>query len=588
MINSIKSRGKIKSKKKIGDVDVVDKAPVPTAARIGSQQINMLNQQHITPSTTSSSSSSFHNVAPLPLSTTASIILYTTTSNLYTTTTTTSSKTTTTSATTTTTIITATTTITAAAAAAKQHVDRSSRSMIRRGFVVNESKTEKIICFDKLSMSNNSSPIDAAVSRSLTSLPNTIATTTTTASDTSAAAAATAFVDETPTETMTEATSPLSLGSCSSSSTGSLFRNFLDDITPPSQECKKAIVKKHSIEMTTLLQQQSSSSSSSAAATNDVMFGSSGCGAGSSNGGGHGNSSGMSGNNSNLVNSRRRHQSSGSVEGISTREPCCNIYSNNDSNDDDDDDDDVIYQQAATQQQRKQRKQQRQQQQQREQQQQQQLHDYSCLLELQQQNAVISGHVTPPSSSGFNYDTEHGGRHKRCSYLALFNSPNLESLDGWTVPSLRPLETLHNALTLKQVEKFIKSVTELSEKSDDVTEGDGGSNGGGGGSSGRLEGGGGNWGLREQESLQSSSESKLSLKSVDDASAFCFDRSYYCSSMEACFNPPTYRPYTPTKPPLTAATAVSTAAASSSSSSSSPIKYIPVDELKLDASLNHY
>lgn len=34
-------------------------------------------------------------------------------------------------------------------------------------------------------------------------------------------------------------------------------------------------------------------------------------------------------------------------------------------------------------------------------------------------------------------------------------------LDGWRVPSIRPLETLHNALTLRQVENFIKNVTEL-------------------------------------------------------------------------------------------------------------------------------
>ena len=32
--------------------------------------------------------------------------------------------------------------------------------------------------------------------------------------------------------------------------------------------------------------------------------------------------------------------------------------------------------------------------------------------------------------------------------------------DGWRVPSLRPLETLHNALTLRQLEIFIKSLTE--------------------------------------------------------------------------------------------------------------------------------
>jgi len=33
--------------------------------------------------------------------------------------------------------------------------------------------------------------------------------------------------------------------------------------------------------------------------------------------------------------------------------------------------------------------------------------------------------------------------------------------DGWRVPSIRPLETLHNALTLRQVDNFIKNVTEI-------------------------------------------------------------------------------------------------------------------------------
>ncbi|KAK2178605.1 hypothetical protein NP493_538g05039 [Ridgeia piscesae] len=34
-------------------------------------------------------------------------------------------------------------------------------------------------------------------------------------------------------------------------------------------------------------------------------------------------------------------------------------------------------------------------------------------------------------------------------------------LDGWRVPSIRPLETLHNALTLKQVENLLLRVTEV-------------------------------------------------------------------------------------------------------------------------------
>lgn len=33
--------------------------------------------------------------------------------------------------------------------------------------------------------------------------------------------------------------------------------------------------------------------------------------------------------------------------------------------------------------------------------------------------------------------------------------------EGWRVPSIRPLETLHNALTLHQVEVFIKNVAEM-------------------------------------------------------------------------------------------------------------------------------
>lgn len=34
--------------------------------------------------------------------------------------------------------------------------------------------------------------------------------------------------------------------------------------------------------------------------------------------------------------------------------------------------------------------------------------------------------------------------------------------DGWKVPSIRPLETLHNALTLKQMEHFLSHLTALS------------------------------------------------------------------------------------------------------------------------------
>jgi len=33
--------------------------------------------------------------------------------------------------------------------------------------------------------------------------------------------------------------------------------------------------------------------------------------------------------------------------------------------------------------------------------------------------------------------------------------------DGFHVPSIQPLETLHNALTLRQVENFIKNVTDM-------------------------------------------------------------------------------------------------------------------------------
>ena len=33
-------------------------------------------------------------------------------------------------------------------------------------------------------------------------------------------------------------------------------------------------------------------------------------------------------------------------------------------------------------------------------------------------------------------------------------------VEGWKVPSIRPLETLHNALTLKQMEIFLKKVTD--------------------------------------------------------------------------------------------------------------------------------
>ena len=32
--------------------------------------------------------------------------------------------------------------------------------------------------------------------------------------------------------------------------------------------------------------------------------------------------------------------------------------------------------------------------------------------------------------------------------------------EGWKVPSIRPLETLHNALTLRQMENFLKKLTE--------------------------------------------------------------------------------------------------------------------------------
>lgn len=65
-----------------------------------------------------------------------------------------------------------------------------------------------------------------------------------------------------------------------------------------------------------------------------------------------------------------------------------------------------------------------------------------------------------------HHHREHG-RHKRNSFLALFHSPNSESLDGWRVPSLRPLETLHNSLTLSQLERFIKSTTDSFTKTPD-------------------------------------------------------------------------------------------------------------------------
>ena len=52
---------------------------------------------------------------------------------------------------------------------------------------------------------------------------------------------------------------------------------------------------------------------------------------------------------------------------------------------------------------------------------------------------------------------------KWCTFQCLYLNHKFCSvgLDGWRVPSIRPLETLHNALTLKQVENLLLRVTEV-------------------------------------------------------------------------------------------------------------------------------
>ncbi len=45
--------------------------------------------------------------------------------------------------------------------------------------------------------------------------------------------------------------------------------------------------------------------------------------------------------------------------------------------------------------------------------------------------------------------------------LQVYGITYVAGPEGWKVPSIRPLETLHNSLTLRQMENFLKKVTEV-------------------------------------------------------------------------------------------------------------------------------
>ena len=64
---------------------------------------------------------------------------------------------------------------------------------------------------------------------------------------------------------------------------------------------------------------------------------------------------------------------------------------------------------------------------------------------------MLIENITLPLSQTAALNYTH---HRHCSLCCA-------SADGFHVPSIQPLETLHNALTLRQVEHFIKNVTDM-------------------------------------------------------------------------------------------------------------------------------